>query len=552
MENQRLFLYLALGFLGLLIWQTWLVDYAPQPVPSTVISDTSEAPAAPSAPSADAGIAAPVAPGASPASPSSAVPVVSQNVEAAGTVVIDTPLVQARLSLQGGDLVELLLKKYPVSLEQADQPFVLLGRDIDRYFTTQSLLHGNDALPGDEAVFRAERSRYELVDGEMVIPLSWQGEGVRVVKEWVFRADTYELGLRYRVFNEGSDPLRVGMYAQLLRNEPESSGGLGTIYSYTGGVISSPDDIYEKYDFGDMRDADLQRSVDDGWVAMIEHYFGAALIPEAGKRHNYYTRHLAAQQLHVIGIVTSWHEAAANSSADLGMRLYVGPKVQSYMEAVAPNLRLTVDFGYVSVLAEPLFWLLQKIHQVLGNWGWSIVVLTIMIKAVFYWPSKMSYVSMARMRKLTPKIQKLRESYGDDRTKLGQATMELYKKEKVNPLGGCLPMLIQIPVFISLYWMLAESVELRQAPWAFWIHDLSLKDPYYILPLFMGVTMFIQSKLNPPPADPIQAKVMLYMPVLFTVFFFFFPAGLVLYWCVNNTLTILQQWTITRRIERQG
>jgi len=279
---------------------------------------------------------------------------------------------------------------------------------------------------------------------------------------------------------------------------------------------------------------------------MIQHYFANAVVPAQDENNTYYTRYWAEKDRYILGLSSSPVTVQPGQSHTFETRFYVGPKVQEKMEAVAPNLRLTVDYGFLTVLAQPLFWLLNKIHSVVDNWGWSIILLTVVVKGVFYKLSEMSYKSMARMKKLQPKMLELKERHGDDREKMGRATMELYKKEKVNPLGGCLPMLIQIPVFIALYWTLMESVELRQAPWVAWIVDLSVMDPYYVLPVIMGVSMFLQQRLNPAPVDPIQQKIFMFMPLIFTVFFAFFPAGLVLYWISNNVLSIAQQWYITR------
>ncbi|MEA2093768.1 MAG: membrane protein insertase YidC, partial [Pseudomonadota bacterium] len=323
------------------------------------------------------------------------------------------------------------------------------------------------------------------------------------------------------------------------------------IHTYMGGVLYSPEEKYEKISFDDMIDGKLDRKVTDGWVAMIQHYFLAALIPETGEEDRYYTNTLSGAR-YVIGMISPLQTIAAGESGSFSTRLYAGPKLQDEMARVAPGLELTVDYGVLTVLSQPLFWLLNAIHNLVGNWGWAIILLTILIKLAFYKLSETSYRSMANMRKLAPRMKSLKERYGDDRQKLNQAMMEMYKKEKINPLGGCLPILVQIPVFIALYWVLLESVEMRQAPFMLWLQDLSSPDPYYVLPLLMGATMLIQQKLNPAPLDPIQAKVMMALPVVFTVFFAFFPSGLVLYWVVNNTLSIAQQWVITKRIEQGG
>jgi len=298
-----------------------------------------------------------------------------------------------------------------------------------------------------------------------------------------------------------------------------------------------------------MDDANLSRDISSGWAAMIQHYFVTAWLPPEQQKFQYYSK-APENRPYVLGMISPQTKIEAGGSGRFSNQLYVGPKDQKRLEGVTESLKLTVDYGVLTILAQPIFWLLTYIHGVLNNWGWSIIILTIIIKLIFYKLSEKSYRSMANMRRLAPRVTTIRERYGDDRQRMSQAMMELYKKEKINPLGGCLPMLVQIPVFIALYWVLLESVEMRQAPFIGWIHDLSTKDPYYILPLLMGISMFVQQKLNPPPPDPVQAKVMMALPFIFTLFFAFFPAGLVLYWVANSVISILQQWVITRGIEK--
>jgi len=316
-------------------------------------------------------------------------------------------------------------------------------------------------------------------------------------------------------------------------------------------VIYSPEEKYEKIQFGDMTDTNLARDIKDGWAAMIQHYFLGALIPATGEVNHYYTRVIDGNR-YVLGLVGPTLTIPNGGSQAFNSRIFIGPKLQDHLATVAPGLELTVDYGMLTVIAKPIFWLVEKIHDFVGNWGWSIILLTLIIKLAFYKLSETSYRSMAQMRKMAPRLQALKERYGDDRQKLNQAMMDMYRTEKINPLGGCLPIVIQIPVFISLYWVLLESVEMRQAPFILWLTDLSAKDPYFVLPLIMGITMFIQQKLNPAPLDPMQAKVMMLLPFIFTVFFAFFPSGLVLYWVTNNVLSIAQQWVITKRVEQGG
>ena len=313
-------------------------------------------------------------------------------------------------------------------------------------------------------------------------------------------------------------------------------------------AVSSPDKRYEKIPFDDMAQQDISRDVPGGWAAMIQHYFISAWIPPRDATNHFYTKALPGER-YLVGLAGPTREVAPGSVADLGLELYMGPKNQDRLAQIADGLDLTVDYGWLWFIAQPLFWLLKWLHKLVGNWGWAIVLVTVLIKLAFYHLSATSYRSMANMRRMAPRLQSLKERYGDDKQRLNQAMMELYKKEKINPLGGCLPILVQIPVFIALYWVLLESVEMRQAPFILWIEDLSIKDPYFVLPLIMGVSMYIQQKLNPAPPDPMQAKIMMSLPFVFTIFFAFFPSGLVLYWVVNNILSISQQWYITRKIE---
>ncbi|HEX7026855.1 MAG TPA: membrane protein insertase YidC, partial [Gammaproteobacteria bacterium] len=380
--------------------------------------------------------------------------------------------------------------------------------------------------------------------------------------------DSYAIEVVHRVENGSEQVWRGSQYRQLQRNHLEE-GGNRFLVTYTGAVVYSPAKKYQKIDLesiAEVHRCDLAKNknkkdpecgIDSGWVAMIEHYFLSAWIPpETATANTYYTHYESAagttgSERYTIGITSSPQSVSPGQSLTFSSLLYVGPKEQQRLEKIAPGLKLTVDYGYLTVIAQPLFWLLDKIHSLVGNWGWAIVLVTLLIKLLFYKLAETSYRSMAKMRQVQPKMMAIRERYADDRQRQSQAMMELYKKEKINPLGGCLPMLIQIPVFIALYWVLLESVELRQAPFILWIQDLSVKDPYFVLPVIMGVSMYFQQKLNPAPLDPVQAKVFAVLPFVFTVFFAFFPAGLVLYWVVNNVLTIAQQWFITNKVLKE-
>ena len=549
MDNQRLILFVALSFVVLLLWQAWVEDYGPVPQETATPVQGDGAPRA-GAPGAE-DIPAPAA---APGEPAVAVPD-TELLESGQVVEVETDLLKVRIDTVGGDLREADLLAYPATMAPDSPPFRLLNDDPQNLFVMQSGLRASEgAEPTHHASYSSEQRQYRMAEGEntLRVPLVWRSpDGVEVIKRYTFHRGSYVVDLDHEVRNDGSKDWHGRQYRQLQRTEAAKPKKRTFIYTYTGGVIYSPEEKYEKIKFDDMQEQDLDRTITDGWAAMIQHYFVGAMIPERGQAERYYTKVLNNKR-YVIGMVSPARTVPAGTSAVYNTQIYIGPKLQDVMKKVAPGLELTVDYGVLTVLAQPLFWLLKTLHRFIGNWGWSIVLVTVLIKLAFYKLSEASYRSMANMRKLAPRLKSLKERYGDDRQKLNQAMMEMYKKEKINPLGGCLPIVVQIPVFIALYWVLLESVELRQAPFIFWIRDMSTPDPYYVLPLLMGITMLIQQKLNPAPMDPIQAKVMMVLPVVFTVFFAFFPSGLVLYWVVNNTLSITQQWVITRRIERAG
>ncbi len=551
-DQLRNLLLIALCVVGFLLWQAWQKDYGPKPVQP-----------APTAAVTEDGQPAPVVEEDVPALPN-----ISDDVPAAAPdgpsvtaapgydkVRVRTDLLDVDINLRGGGIRRLALLDYPVSLEDKDAPFQLLEFQPPNVFLAQSGLRGKAAagdssVPDHHAAFTAERTDFVLADGDdtLDVKLHWKSDdGVRITKIYTFHRDSYVVDLRYHVENGSTEPWGARMYGQFQRSEVVPEGGLFRTYTYTGGVISGPEKPYEKIDFSDMRDVDLKRSQKGGWIAMIQHYFTSAWVP-AAEGSNYFYSKAVADDRFVLGVMTPQVSVPPNGTGSVALRLYAGPKVQERLKAMAPNLERTVDYGWLWFIAEPLFWLLTKIHGYIGNWGFSIIVLTMLIKLAFFHLSATSYKSMARMRKLQPRVMDLRDRFAGDKAKLNQAMMELYKKEKINPLGGCLPILVQIPVFISLYWVLLESVSLRQAPFILWIHDLSLHDPYFVLPLLMGITMFAQQKLNPAPPDPMQARIMMALPFVFTFLFLFFPSGLVLYWFINNLLSIAQQWVITKKI----
>ena len=546
MDNPRVLLAIALSFLILLIWQAWMEDYGPRPEPGQQAAETESQAAAPTPP----------IPGDLPTAPTEqavagAAEDVGAQLPAGERVEVVTDVFHALIDTRGGDLRQVDLLQYPQSRDKDSEPFRLLEESPQQLFVAQSGLRaGAGPEPTHHAQFSVDQTRFELDDGSEVleVPLRWSnGSGVEVTKLYRFRRGSYVVEVEFQVRNQSGADWSARPYYQLQRTPLQQESRL--LYTYTGGVLYSQEEKYEKISFDDMSDENLSRDVSGGWAAMIQHYFLAAWIPPADQTERYYTRALKGER-YVIGMIGAPLSVAAGDEATGQTRLFVGPKLQHVMEKVAPGLELTVDYGKLTFLAKPIFWLLEKIHALVGNWGWAIIFLTMLIKLAFFKLSETSYKSMANMRKLAPRLQALKERYGDDKQKLNQAMMEMYKTEKINPLGGCLPILVQIPVFIALYWVLLESVELRQAPFMLWLTDLSVADPYFVLPLIMGVTMLIQQKLNPAPLDPIQAKVMMVLPVVFTVFFAFFPAGLVLYWVVNNTLSIAQQYVITKRVEQ--
>lgn len=544
MDNIRLLLFMALCFVSLLLWRAWQEDYAP--VPPTAPASTAPATTAPAA-SPSAGVPVPPAPLAA-----SGAPVPTEAAPAAATlapVVVTTDLLRATIDAAGGSVRRLELLGYPEAVDRQDEPFVLLDESPDVAFQARGGLLSDAAAPGADAVFEADASAYTLAEGEdrVEVALRWESSGVRVAKIYTFHRGSYVVDLRYEVSNQTAAPWNGRLYGELLRKAGPGASMFG-VHTYTGAAISGPEKTYEKISFDDMKSEPLGREVTDGWAAMLQHYFVSVLIPERSQPHYYYSKALGDGRF-VIGLSGPLTAVAPGGEGTLALRLYFGPKLQHVLAEVAPHLDLTVDYGALWFIAKPLYWLLEKMHALSGNWGLAIILLTLLVKGAFFQLSAASYRSMAKMRKVQPRLVALRERYAEDRARLNQAMMELYKEEKINPLGGCLPIVVQIPVFLSLYWVLLESVELRQAPFFFWIQDLSTKDPYYVLPLLMGVSMFAQMRLNPAPPDPIQAKIMQVLPFVFTFFFLMFPSGLVLYWFVNNLLSIAQQWIITRQIE---
>jgi YidC/Oxa1 family membrane protein insertase len=549
MDNVRLLLFMALAFVGMLIFQAWQEDYGPavQPPPQPVAGTSAPLPATPGDDTPQAPVRADID-AAMPSAPSTG----ESGTADARLITVRTDMFDMRIDTRGGTIVDARLNQYPVAVDQPEVKYHLLSQRPSDFFIAQSGLLGEDAVrtPTHEAVFEATSDTFELGPNQdtLTVDLSWRSEdGLQVTKRYVFTRGTHAVTLEHRVTN-ASNAAWVGReYRQLQRGEPVDSGNM-FMYTYTGGAAYSQEDKYQKFDFDDLAEDRLNRDVIDGWVSMIQHYFLAAIVPPRGEQQHFYGKRLSNGRA-VIGTYTPARTLAPGEDAVFTGTYFIGPKLQAELEQLAEGLDLTVDYGWLVFIAKPMYWILEQIQSVVHNWGWTIIIFTILIKLAFFKLSETSYRSMANMRKLTPRIQALKDRYGDDKQRMQQAMMEMYKTEKINPLGGCLPMLVQIPFFIALYWVLLESVELRQASWILWLDDLSIKDPFFVLPLIMGVSMFVQQKLNPPPPDPMQAKILMFLPVVFTVMFAFFPSGLVLYWVVNNLLSIAQQWVITKRIE---
>lgn len=552
LDYLRIALYTVLIALGVLLFQAWEKDHPVAPV-TAVPTEASSVPdnryVPEATPTAQAQHAPLLATAEVPA-PTAAAPASGQLVK------VTTDLLDVTIDTRGGDITSIKLLKYPDALDSPNPTILLNDNAKTRYIAESGLVgkEGPDTKEG-QAVYTSSQPSYDLAAGEneLKVTLHWQNaNGVAINKVFTFTRDSYEIKVGYDIQNRSSSPWEGKLYTQLARTDvpPPSHGGLVNLATYFGAAVSTPQKPFEKIDFSDMRSKDLNQEVKGGWTAMIQHYFISAWVPPKDSTSTYYSK-VTKSGLYTIGMVGAPLVVAPGAQAYTEAKLYSGPAIADLLEKTSPGLKLTIDYGWFWFISDIIFWMMQKIFDVVGNWGWSIVIVTIIIKLLFYQLSAKSYRSMSGLKKLQPKIEALKERYADDKQKLTQATIDLYRQEKVNPMSGCLPILIQIPVFIALYWVLVESVQLRQAPWIFWIKDLSQQDPYYILPVLMGISMYIQQRLNPPPPDPMQAKIMMLMPVVFTVLFANFPAGLMLYWFVNNTLSFMQQWYIMHKMDKE-
>jgi YidC/Oxa1 family membrane protein insertase len=567
MANLRPVLLVTLVFLGYMLWVEWQKDYGPdavtEPAPSaagrgetpseqdamTVPSGGADLPNVADAPSSGD---LPSRPGTDAAATETRETVASRRVR------VSTDVLELEIDTVGGTVTSARLLDYPVDLDAPDTKVRLLSTDLSGFQVAQSGLLSRQDAPNHTTTFQVSAETFRLDDGEDVlrVPLTWKGEdGLEVTQAFVLRRGRYDIEVEHRVSNRGTGAWTGSRYEQLQRVLPGDDEGSGfnnpERYSFLGIGIYTPEEKLEKIDLEDVADEPFQRTAAGGWLAMIQHHFLSAWIPDAGEVTSYSTQSFSpgGPPRAIARGVSQPVTLAPGEEHVFSSTLFVGPKLQDQLADIAPGLDLTVNYGIFTVFSAPLFWLMEKIYGFVGNWGWAIVILTVLIKLAFFKLTEAQYRSMARMRKLQPRIEKLKERYGEDRQAMSQAMMQMYKEEKVNPLGGCLPILVQIPIFIALYWVLLESVELRQAPFILWIDNLSVRDPYFILPALNAVFMFATQKLTPMAGmDPIQKKMMQAMPIVFSIMFAFFPAGLVLYWATNAGLSLAQQWYITRKI----
>ncbi|MDP8078931.1 membrane protein insertase YidC [Phocoenobacter skyensis] len=535
MNSNRSLLVIGLFLVSFLIFTQWQADHNPVQLPveqkTTATNASSDVPAS-----------------------SQSVTTINQTTTTGKTIIVENDVLRLVIDTLGGDVVESDLLKHNATLD-SKQPFKLLENNAKTVYVAQSGLVGKNGIDSKLArpQYQVTADKFVLAEGQdsLMVPLHFEKEGVTYTKQFILKRGSYDIGVDFVIKNQSAQPIEVEPYGQLKHTLADSSGNL-TMPTYMGGAYSSSEVNYQKYPFDEMKEKNLSIGTKAGWAAMLQHYFVSAWIPNQQAQNTIYSNvnNNGTASIGYRGPVTV---VAPNSQETITSNLWTGPKNQEEMAQAAEHFDLTVDYGWAWFIAKPLFWLLTHIQKLVINWGLAIICVTIVVKTLLYPLTKAQYTSMAKMRMLQPRLQEMRERYGDDRQKMSQETMKLYKEEKVNPMGGCLPILIQMPIFIALYWTFMEAVELRHAPFFGWIQDLSAQDPYYIMPLLMGASMFLLQKMSPTPvADPIQQKVMMFMPVIFTGFFLFFPSGLVLYWITSNSITIFQQWLIYRNLEKKG
>jgi YidC/Oxa1 family membrane protein insertase len=540
MESQRSFLLIGLAMVGFLLWQQWQLDYGPKPIaPITTAQQTNTDLDMPSSEDVPA--------------PSSDLQGMEARTSSSGKVIsVITDTLILSIDTKGGDVVSANLAKFPLE-EGSSESYSLLKPSGDKLFIAQSGLIGRDGTDSKgRPTYTVEKASYFLEGNTLTVPLNLvTPEGLQVTKNFTFTRDSHIIDVNYIIKNNTSDPKQVQQFAQLKQSMLEQEGSM-FMPIYRGGAYSTEEDRYTKYAFDDMVDSNLKQATAAGWAAMIEHYFVSAWVPPQDEQNNLFSR-ILQQTNGVIGFTGQSVTIQAGETAQINSILYLGPKDQITLAGLANGLDLTVDYGFLWMISQPLFTFLQFIQSLVGNWGFAIILITIVVKGAMYPLTKKQYESMAKMRALKPKIDALKERYGDDKQKMQKAMMEMYKKDKVNPMGGCFPLLLQMPIFLALYWVLLESVELRHADFIFWITDLSAKDPFFVLPVLTGVSMYLLQKLQPMTmTDPMQQKIMQFMPVAMSLFFFIFPAGLVLYWLISNLITLVQAKIIYASMEKRG
>ena len=551
-DIRRTILWVVFAFSLVMLWDQWQVHNGKKPTffPSSAPAASASAPASAALP---AGTSATAVPGAVNAGSSAAPSEVPTDVAAPAAprekVEITTDVLKLTFDTEGGTIVHSEFLKHR-DLEQQNSPFVLLDTSANRFYQAQSgLIGGNFPNHKTAMKFSGERA---LADGSNELVLRFESDavgGLRLVKTYTLERGSYVINVRHEVLNAGAQPVNPQLYLQLVRDGNKAPGESSFYSTFTGPAFYTDAKKFQKVAFTDIEKgkAEFVTQSPDGWVAMVQHYFVSAWLPGQGVNHENFARKVG-DNLYAAGLISSVGAVPAGESRAIDSRLFVGPQEEKALEKIAPGLELVKDYGIFKILSKPLYWLLDQLHGFIGNWGWSIVALVVLLKIAFYWFNAKAYQSMAKMKAINPKVMELRERYKDKPQQMQMEMMRIYREEKVNPMGGCLPIIIQIPVFIALYWVLLSSVEMRGAPWILWIKDLSVRDPYFILPVIMTLTTLLQTALNPAPPDPMQAKLMWFMPLIFSVMFFFFPAGLVVYWVTNNILTIAQQWLINTRM----
>jgi len=538
MESQRSLLFIALMVVTYLLFSQWQLENAP----AVEQSSFSQATTTKQDDTADF----------VPESSDSTAPSITKTNSSAKLITVTTNTLIIKINTQGGDIVDVKLRKFDT--EQGNGiPFTVLQNGMQKYVAQSGLTGANgvDRVIKGRPIYNSTQPSYKITTDELTVDLTFQDEqGLFVIKRFSFNPDSYSVNVNYIINNNTANSISVQMYGQLKQSTLKDTSS-GLLPTYRGAAFSTSEDRYEKYDFDDISEANLNKTTSGGWIAMLEHYFVSAWVPNATENNQLYTSYSNNQEA-VIGFKAPAITIDAGQQGNTSAIFYVGPKDQKVLEKIAPNLDLTIDYGFLWMISQPLFWLLLTIQSFVSNWGLAIIIITLIVKGGMYPLTKAQYTSMAKMRELAPKMAKLKERFGDDKQKMSQATMEMYRKEKVNPAGGCLPLILQMPIFLALYWVFLEGVELRHAPFIFWIQDLSAMDPYFVLPVLMGISMFVMQKLQPMTIqDPMQQKIMQYMPVAFSIFMAWFPSGLVLYWFISNLISIIQMKIIFSGIEKK-